>query len=55
VEGLRANAFVHPRGALVRHLFQRHLRGSMWTVFTPVRPPTPGRLLVSGGDLGFEG
>ena len=27
VEGLRASSFVHPRGALVRHIFQRHVRG----------------------------
>jgi hypothetical protein len=55
VEGLRANAFVHPRGALVRHLFQRHVRGLMWTAFNPVRPPSAGQLVVSGADLGFEG
>ena len=24
VEGLRMAAFAHPRGALVRHIFQRH-------------------------------
>ena len=54
VEGLRANTFVHPRGALVRHLFQRHARGLMWAAFSPSgrRPRgTRGR----GADLGFEG
>jgi hypothetical protein len=29
VEGLRASGLVHPRAALVRHVFQRHARGSM--------------------------
>ena len=55
VEGLRASGFVHPRGALVRHLFQRHARGLMWAAFRPVRKAEPGRLVVSGADLGFEG
>lgn len=55
VEGLRASGFVHPRGALVRHLFQRHARGLMWAAFRPVRKAEPGRLVVSGADIGFEG
>jgi hypothetical protein len=55
VEGLRAAGFAHPRGALVRHLFQQHARGSMWTAFSPIRKAEPGKLLVSGADLGFEG
>ena len=55
VEGLRASGFVHPRGALVRHIFQRHARGSMWAAFTPRRGLEPGRLVISGADLGFEG
>jgi Caspase domain len=55
IEGLRATSYLHPRGALVRHIFQRHARGSMWSAFTPVRPLEPGRLVVSGADLGFEG
>lgn len=55
VEGLRASGFNHPRGALVRHLFQRHARGSMWAAFTPRRKLEPGRLVVSGADIGFEG
>jgi hypothetical protein len=55
VEGLRASAFVHPRGALVRHIFQRHARGTMWAAFTPRRPLAQGSLVISGADLGFEG
>jgi hypothetical protein len=55
IEGLRASSFVHPRGALVRHIFQRHVRGVMWSAFTPRRPLTPGRLVITGADLGFEG
>jgi Caspase domain len=55
VEGLRASSFVHPRGALVRHIFQRHARGSMWSAFTPRRGLRSGRLVISGADLGFEG
>jgi hypothetical protein len=35
VEGLRAWNFLHPRAAIVRHVFQRHLRGTMWSVFVP--------------------
>jgi len=55
LEGLRANGFVHPRGALVRHIFQRHARGSMWAAFVPRRKLKAGALLISGADLGFEG
>jgi len=54
VEGLRASAFVHPRGALVRHIFQRHARGSMWAAFTPRRGLQPNQLVINGADLGFE-
>ena len=59
VEGLRAWDFGHPRAAVVRHLFQRHLRGTMWSVFVPrpregVRRLEPGRLLITGADTGFE-
>lgn len=53
VEGLRAHEFPHPRGAIVRHLFQRHVRGSMWSVFTP-RRFEPGTLIVTGADTGYE-
>jgi Caspase domain len=55
VEGLRASGFNHPRGALVRHIFQRHVRGVMWAAFTPRRPLEPGRLVITGADVGFEG
>ena len=57
VEGLRVADFFHPRGVVVRFLFQRHLRGSMWSAFVP-RPGggrlDTGRLLVTGADTGFE-
>jgi Caspase domain len=55
VEGLRATAFNHPRGSLVRHIFQRHARGSMWSAFTPRRELTPGQLVITGADIGYEG
>ncbi|MDQ3874233.1 MAG: hypothetical protein M3322_01595, partial [Actinomycetota bacterium] len=55
VEGLRASASFHPRGALVRHIFQQHARGSMWAAFTPRRGLERGRLVISGADLGYEG
>ena len=59
VEGLRATNFLHPRGAIVRHIFQRHLRGTMWSVFVPrprngERKLKPGRLMITGADTGFE-
>jgi hypothetical protein len=59
VEGLRATNFLHPRGAIVRHIFQRHLRGTMWSVFVPrarngERKLKSGRLLITGADTGFE-
>jgi hypothetical protein len=53
VEGLRAHDLLLPRGAIVRHLFQRHVRGSMWSIFTP-RRFEPGTLIVTGADTGFE-
>jgi hypothetical protein len=59
LEGLRAANFLHPRGHIVRHVFQRHLRGTMWSVFVP-RPRSgdrklrPGGLVVTGADTGFE-
>jgi Caspase domain len=55
VEGLRTTGFLHPRGALVRHVFQRHARGNMWAAFTPRRGLRPGRLAITGADLGYEG
>jgi hypothetical protein len=54
VEGLRVSGFVHPRGALVRYIFQRHARGSMWSAFTPRRELKPGRLVITGADIGYE-
>jgi hypothetical protein len=59
VEGLRASNFLHPRGAVVRHIFQRHLRGTMWSVFVPrprdgKRNLEPDRLLITGAETGFE-
>ena len=54
VEGLRASGLIHPRAALVRHVFQRHARGSMWAAFTPRRGLEPGRPVISALDLGFE-
>jgi hypothetical protein len=60
VEGLRASGFSHPRGTLVRHIFQRHVRGLMWAAFRPLRPlpstaDEPRRLVITGTDLGYEG
>ena len=55
VEGLRASAFHHPRGALVRHIFRCHVRGSMWAAFAPSRPLHEGQLVISGADIGYEG
>ena len=54
LEGMRSNGLTHPRGALVRHIFQRHARGSMWAAFTPSRGLEPGRAVISAVDLGFE-
>ena len=53
LEGLRAHDVVHPRAAIVRYVFQNHMRGSMWSVCTP-RRFTPGTLLVTGADIGYE-
>jgi hypothetical protein len=55
VEGLRASAVQHPRGALVRHIFRQHMRGAMWAAFRPTRPLREGQLVISGADLGYEG
>jgi hypothetical protein len=55
VEGLLASRFVHPRGALVRHIFQRHAWGSMWAAFMPRGEFKPGRLVITGADIGYEG
>jgi hypothetical protein len=55
VEGLRVSGLVHPRGALVRHIFQQHARGLMWAAFSPLRPLEPEQLVINGSDLGYEG
>lgn len=55
VEGLLANGFLHPRGALVRYIFQQHVRGNMWSAFTPRGEFKPGRLVITGSDIGYEG
>ena len=54
LEGLRSTRLGLPRGALVRHIFQRHARGSMWAAFTPRRGLQPGHAVISVVDLGFE-
>jgi hypothetical protein len=54
LEGLRSTRLGLPRGALVRHIFQRHARGSMWAAFTPRRGLEPGHAVISVVDLGFE-
>jgi hypothetical protein len=54
IEGVRANGLVHARTAMVRHIFERHARGSMWAAFTPLRGLQPGRPVISAVDLGFE-
>ena len=35
LEGARVHDIRHPRTAIVRYLFQNHMRGSMWAVCTP--------------------
>jgi hypothetical protein len=54
LEGLRAHEVIHPRAAIVRHVFQNHMRGSMWSVFAPPRPLTPGKVVITAADLGLE-
>jgi hypothetical protein len=54
IEGVRANGLVHARTAMVRHIFERHARGSMWAAFTPRRGLQTGRPVISAVDLGFE-
>ena len=55
VEGLRKSGSAHPRGALVRHIFRQHVRGTMWSAFTPTRPMRRGELVISAADIGYEG
>jgi hypothetical protein len=54
LEGLRWTRLGLPRAAIVRLIFQRHARGSMWAAFTPRRGLEPGRPVISAVDLGFE-
>ena len=54
LEGLRHIRLTMTRGALVRHVFQRHVRGSMWASFTPRRALQPGVPVISAADLGLE-
>jgi hypothetical protein len=35
LEGLRAYGIEHPHSGLVRHIFERHLTGSMWSAWRP--------------------
>ena len=53
LEGARVHDIRHPRTAIVRYLFQNHMRGSMWAVCTPAKLE-PGRLLVTAASLGYE-
>ncbi|KAF2415972.1 caspase family protein [Microbacterium sp. B35-30] len=54
LEGLRHIRLPMTRAALVRHVFQRHVRGSMWAAFTPRRGLEPGGAVISAADLGLE-
>jgi hypothetical protein len=54
LEGLRTHGIDHPRTAIVGYVFQNHMRGSMWSSFTPGRPLTPGRLVITAADTGHE-
>ena len=53
LEGVRANDIQHVGAAVVRYVFQNHMRGSMWSVFTP-RRFDPGSRLITAADLGYE-
>jgi hypothetical protein len=53
LEGVRANDIQHPGGAVVRYVFQNHMRGSMWSIFTPKRFE-PGTRIITAADLGYE-
>jgi uncharacterized caspase-like protein len=53
LEGVRANDIQHPGAAVVRYVFQHHLRGSMWSVFAP-RRFEPGKRVITAADLGYE-
>jgi hypothetical protein len=53
LEGIRVNDIQSPGAAIVRYVFQNHMRGSMWSVFTP-RRFEPGSRLITAADLGYE-
>jgi hypothetical protein len=53
LEGIRAHDLQHPGAAVVRYVFQNHMRGSMWSVFTP-RRFEPGERVITAADLGYE-
>jgi hypothetical protein len=54
LEGIRHIRLPLTRGAVVRHVFQRHVRGSMWAAFTPRRELDLGSPVISAADLGLE-
>jgi hypothetical protein len=53
LEGVRKYDLQHPGAAVVRYVFQNHMRGSMWSVFTPKRFE-PGSRVITAADLGYE-
>jgi hypothetical protein len=53
LEGIRANDIQHPGAAIVRYVFQNHMRGSMWSIFTPKRFEAGARV-ITAADLGYE-
>jgi hypothetical protein len=53
LEGVRRYDLQHPGAAVVRYVFQNHMRGSMWSVFTPKRFE-PGSRVITAADLGYE-
>ena len=53
LEGVRKYDLQHPGAAVVRYVFQNHMRGSMWSVFTPSRFDAGSRV-ITAADLGYE-
>jgi hypothetical protein len=53
LEGVRKYDLQHPGAAVVRYVFQNHMRGSMWSVFTPSRFAAGSRV-ITAADLGYE-
>jgi hypothetical protein len=53
LEGVRKYDLQHPGAAVVRYVFQNHMRGSMWSVFTP-RRFEPRERVITAADLGYE-